>query len=29
MTDYGLQTYKNEKMNVIKSEHIHIETNND
>ena len=29
MTDYGLQTYKNEKINVIKSEVTHIETNND
>ena len=29
MTDYGLQTYKNKKMNVIKSELTHIETNND
>ena len=29
MTDDGLQTYKNEEMNVIKSEHTHIETNND
>ena len=29
MTDDGLQTYKKEKMNVIKSELTHIETNND
>ena len=29
MTDDGLQTYKNEKMNVIKSELTHIEANND
>ena len=29
MTDDGLQTYKKEKMNVIKSEITHIEANND
>ena len=30
MTDDDLQTYnKNEKMNVSKSEHTHIEPNND
>ena len=29
MTDDGLQTYKNEKINVIKSEYTHIEANND
>ena len=29
MTGNGLQTYKNEKINVIKSEYTHIETYND